>query len=757
MTPIIRMRQRAALVARATLLAALAAACVSAPHANPAREIAPAGTASSSRTTSTCADSMNHPGSSALPSASLYCIGLLPVPAFPRATGTAALLPPPGLFGVAVTAAGAQEYDLVLHLAGLPEPSSLGPFTTFVAWATTPMLDSTVKLGTVATGPNTPRRVSLDQFIVMVSAEASADVTDRRGRLILRGMSPSMLMQPHGASKLPAVAVVGHAHHDTSSGWPMPPMTPGVAGMIPGLEPLRPRASPFLPGAGVDVMTLPEARPRQLVSLGDGDSLALAARLVRRTIGGRTFAMYGFNGQHPGPLIHVREQATVIVNFTNRIDLPTSVHWHGIRLDNRFDGVPHVTQELVPPGGTFRYVLHFPDPGIYWYHPHHREDIQQDLGLYGNIMVQSREEGYWSPVNHEEILMLDDLLVGDTGLIPFGADHATHALMGRFGNHFLVNGEPRWQMTVRKGDVVRFFLTNVANTRPFNVSLGDLPLKVVASDLGRYERESFANSVVLAPAERYVVEARFAVAGTVALVNRVHAIDHTEGRFFPQVDTLGVITVLSSLPDSNPPTCVSRTSCAPSGTDHSAAFAELRRNDAVIADIDRYRHHFARPPDHELLLTLRTRDMPFGLLQVLRLDTAYVNPVEWSGTMPMMDWLSTGREVEWILRDTRSGRENMDIDWRFRRGDVVRIRLTNDRHTLHPMQHPIHIHGQRFLVLSQNGVTNENLVWKDTVMLPVGSTAELLVDVTNPGRWMLHCHIAEHLETGMHAIFTVAP
>ena len=675
------------------------------------------------------------------PSPTAYCVELLPVPAFPGASGTAALRRVPGPFGAALSPGGAQLYDIAFHLRGLPDATVPGGNTTFVAWATSPLLDLTIKLGTVSNGRTLAGRVGLDQFILMVSAERDPSVAQRTGPLVLRGMSPSMLMQPHGAAKLPGVGTDSHAHHDARSGWPMPPMHPAVPSMIPGLEPLRPSVSPFLPARDMDALALPEAMPRRLISLGDGDSLDLDARLVRRTIGGRTFAMYGFNGQHPGPLIHVRERATVIVNFTNNIDMPTSVHWHGIRLDNRFDGVPHVTQELVAPGGSFRYVLHFPDPGVYWYHPHHREDIQQDLGLYGSIMVRPDEPGYWSPVNHEEVLMLDDLLVGEDGLIPYGESHATHALMGRFGNRFLVNGEPRWTTTVRTGDVVRFYLTNVANTRPFNLSLGNLPLKLVASDVGKYERETMVDNVVISPAERYVVEARFDDPGAVALVNRVHAIDHTQGRFFPETDTLGVITVEPRRTDD----------------DHSAAFARLRTNADVVADIDRYRAQFDRPVDRELLLTLRTRDLPFGLLQVLRLDTSYVNPVEWSGTMPMMDWLSTGREVEWVLRDARTGRENMDVDWRFARGEIVKLRLTNDRHTLHPMQHPIHIHGQRFLVLSQNGVRNDNLVWKDTFLLPVGSVAEILLELSNPGRWMLHCHISEHLETGMHSVFTVTP
>ena len=123
--------------------------------------------------------------------------------------------------------------------------------------------------------------------------------------------------------------------------------------------------------------------------------------------------------------------------------------------------------------------------------------------------------------------------------------------------------------------------------------------------------------------------------------------------------------------------------------------------------------------------------------------------------MPMMNWASTGNQVRWVLRDPDTGKENMDIDWTFRRGDVVKLRLANERRSMHAMQHPIHIHGQRFLVLAVNGVRNENLVWKDTVLIPAGSTVDLLVDLSNPGRWMLHCHIAEHLSAGMMMGFTV--
>jgi FtsP/CotA-like multicopper oxidase with cupredoxin domain len=450
--------------------------------------------------------------------------------------------------------------------------------------------------------------------------------------------------------------------------------------------------------------------------------------------------MYGFNGQYPGPLIHVTQAATITVDFHNATEHETAVHWHGVRLDNRFDGVPHVTQEPVPPGGSFRYTIRFPDAGIYWYHPHHREDIQQDLGLYGNLMVQSTEPGYYGPAHRDEILLLDDILLGDNGLVPYGAEAANFAIMGRFGNVMLVNGEPDWALDVRAGEVVRFHLTNASNTRTFNISFDDVRMKVVASDVSRFEREEWVESVVLAPAERYVVDVRFERSGRSALTNRVQAIDHMMGAFLPLVDTLGMVDV----------------SGEPAAPILAPSFGTLRRHADVEAEIDRYRPRFDDPPDLDLQLVLEQQGLPFVLTQLMRLDTTYFNPVEWAGTMPMMDWLPTGREVRWILRDARDGAENREIERRYRVGDVVRVRLRNERHSLHAMQHPIHIHGQRFLVLSVNGVATRNHVWKDTVLVPVGMSVELLLELSNPGRWMLHCHIAEHLEAGMQLLFDVA-
>ena len=673
------------------------------------------------------------------PDTDLYCIELFHRPDFPAASGRAELGRVPSPFGTRVSTDGHHEFDVAVVIGGLPDPSSIGPYTTYVAWATTPLLRPMINLGPVGNGRAELGRVGFDKFLILITAEVSADGDTYQGRLVLRGISASMRMEPEDLLQL--TGIVGNRGAAEASDWLAPPPHPLVE-MMPGVGDLRPPVEPYAPAAP-DGGPAPLARPRDVVRLPDGGTLDLEAGVVTRTINGRTFTMFGFNGQYPGPLIRVPQDATITVNFTNRLDLPTAIHWHGVRLDNRYDGVPGVTQDPVPPGEGFRYRIHFPDAGLYWYHPHHREDIQQDLGLYGNMRVDARDPAYYGPANREEVLLLDDLLTTADGaaLVPHGRERATHALMGRFGNLLLVNGEPEYRLAVDRGAVVRFFLTNVSNTRTFNLSFGDAPIKLVASDVGKFERETWVDSVVIAPAERYIVEVRFPEAGAVALINGVQSIDHVYGNFFPEATPLGRVMVRET----------------PARPDHATSFDTLRAHDEVVADIDRYRDDFDRPVDHRLLLTLAVDELPYPLETLLNLDSSFFNPVEWSGTMPRMNWVTTTDQVQWILRDEDTGHENLDIDWSFRLGDRVKIRLRNDRTAVHAMQHPIHLHGQRFLVLAQDGVANDNLVWKDTTLVPVGSTADILLELSNPGRWMLHCHIAEHLESGMSLVFDVSP
>lgn len=528
--------------------------------------------------------------------------------------------------------------------------------------------------------------------------------------------------------------MAGHA------GMTMPPMAKGLEmPMIPGMERAKPSVAPYRPGEGIDPGTLPMAVPRKLAQLKDGDTLALTAGLVRRTILGKAHVMFGFNEQYPGPLIRVKQSSTITVRFTNKLDQPSSVHWHGVRLDNRSDGAVGVTQAAVPPGGTFIYTIHFPDAGVYWYHPHVREDVQQALGLFGNMMVDSPDPGYYSPVNSEEFLMLDDLLVDDNGIFPFGKEAANFAIMGRFGNVFLINGEPNYDRPVHRGDVVRFYLTDVSNTRMYNLGFGGNPIKLVGADVGNYEREVMVPTVVIAPAQRYIAEVQFDRPGKYAITNSVQALSNYKGEFVAMVDTLGYVTVLAEK----------------SAQDYSKEFKALRTNAKVTAEIEQYRKYFDKAPDKELFLTVNMQGLPIAVTAFMSVDTMYFPPAEWADGMPDMNWVSTSKEVRWIMRDAQSNKENMGIDWRFKRGDVVKIRITNDGQSMHPMSHPIHFHGQRFLVVARNGRAETNLVWRDVVILPVGTNADILLEATNPGKWMAHCHIAEHLEAGMHMVFVV--
>ncbi|HEY3112779.1 MAG TPA: multicopper oxidase family protein [Gemmatimonadaceae bacterium] len=681
------------------------------------------------------------------PSRDLYCIELIAAPRIAGASGRVALLMRPGPFTVDVTASGVLRFSPVIELAGLPAPASLGPYSTYVAWVATPVMDPVLRLGEVRNGRAQLPVIALDKFVILVTAEASAMVNAPTGRIVLRGASPSTRLQPPdlmqftiGASHERESHPMEHVHAAPkvprdSARWTTVPMPPNIQ-MLPAEMTLRPTVAPYLPRSH---SATPHARPRELVHLKTGDTLRLRAGLVRRAFKDQTLTMYAFNDQYPGPLLDIQQGAEITVELTNALDQPTTVHWHGVRLDNRFDGTPDLTQQPVPPGGHFTYHLRFPDAGIYWYHPHVREDIQQELGLYGNILVRSPRPDYFSPAHREEILMLDDLLVNDDGLVPFGADTATHALMGRFGNVMLVNGEPRYSLSVKKGEVVRFYLTNVSNTRTFNLSFPGARMKVVAGDVSNFEREAWVESVVISPAERYVVHVKFDSAGAVPVLNRVQSLDHLFGKFYYETDTLGMVRVAAKQTERN----------------LEASFASLREDSATQRDIERYRPQFGREPDKALILAVDTHDLPFFTQQIMRLDSIYFTPIEWTGTMPGMNWASTGREVRWVVRDAATGKENMDIDWSFRRGDVVKVRIVNERQSLHAMQHPIHIHGQRFLVLAVNGVPTTNRAWKDTVLVPVGFTVDLLVDLSNPGRWMLHCHIAEHLTSAMMMAFTV--
>ena len=487
----------------------------------------------------------------------------------------------------------------------------------------------------------------------------------------------------------------------------------------------------FLPARDKDVDTLPEAKPMSILEVENGDTITLNPELVRANIDGEEFAMYAYNGQFPGPTLKVEQGSTFTVNVTNNIDVPTTVHWHGIRLENKFDGAEGVTQKAIQPGDSFTYTVKVPDEGMFWYHLHVREDLQQDLGLYGNLWITPKDAIAYSLVDQEEVFMLDDMLIEGGLPVPYGEREADHALMGRFGNTMFVNGNSEYALAVPRGTTVRFYLTNAANTRTFNVRFGDAQMKLVGGDAGRAEREEFVDSVILSPSERAIVEVQFAEA-------KAYRIESVSPE---RTWLLGTVT-------------------AGGGASAQDSFASLKENADVEADIAAYRPYFDKPVDKTIHLSVESMmaGMMQGGMQHGGTSMQEESGIEWEDPMPHQNVMAVKGNTQWKLIDEASAKENMKIDYSFKVGDKVKIRLVNDEESDgsdHPMQHPIHFHGQRFLVLAVDGELNENLVWKDTVLVEKGQSVDILLDVTNPGDWMFHCHIAEHLSNGMMGLFKV--
>jgi NADPH:quinone reductase-like Zn-dependent oxidoreductase/FtsP/CotA-like multicopper oxidase with cupredoxin domain len=521
-----------------------------------------------------------------------------------------------------------------------------------------------------------------------------------------------------------------------------------------------------------DAEGLQECVAPTVVDLAPGDTFDLRIAPVVKQIGNERVRMIAYNGSIPGPTLRVQQGSEISVRVHNDADTEATVHWHGLCLDNKYDGVPHETQDPIAIGGEFTYQVRFPHAGLYWYHPHIREDYGLDMGLYGNLVVQPADADYWPPVNREFVVTLDDVLLEDGQITAYKLDGPNFVAMGRFGNVMLTGGESTLKLSARAGEVVRFFFTNTANTRLFNVAIPGARMKLVGGDSGRYERHTFVEEVLLAPSERAIIDVLFETSGGFSLAHRTPTQSYILGAIKVTDDPideslLAHFEELRTCPDLTAERARIET-YRERAPDNTLAFESLMP--LLYGDPSATAESWTCPMHPDVVNTAQGTCPQCGMKLIpAAADAAPVadhaethshdtpDGLEWEDLMPDINRASDSCNMIWKLVDRDTGKANWEIDWAFTVGDQVKIRLVNDLDQDHPMHHPFHIHGAgRFLILCRDGEPDPNLVWKDTVLVRSNQTVDILLDVSNPGLWMAHCHIAEHSQSGMMFSFPVS-
>ena len=331
--------------------------------------------------------------------------------------------------------------------------------------------------------------------------------------------------------------------------------------------------------------------------------------------------VWAYNGSVPGPTLRVRLGETLRVTFTNRLPQETTIHWHGVRVPNGMDGVPHATQPPVAPGGTFVYEFTPKDAGTFWFHPHVRGSEQVERGLYGVLIVEDEKP---APFSREVVWVLDDWLRDSSGQV-VEAFNTPHELMhdGRWGNAITVNGQSNPMLEVKSGERIRLRLLNSANGRIFRPDFSRLDAKLIAID-GMYLREPLDPAgLEIAPGNRVDLDITFSAASS----ERFPILD----RFSAQRPNLLAEIVVDGVASTQ------------------ATFPTLAR-----AHVPRWSAALATRVDHEFRLNAR-RGGPLG--------------IEWT----INDQAFAGHEHDHPAMVT------------FKQGTFQHLRFTNESFRLHPI------------------------------------------------------------------------
>lgn len=403
-------------------------------------------------------------------------------------------------------------------------------------------------------------------------------------------------------------------------------------------------------------------------------------------------AIWGFDGQAPGPTLKVRQGERIRRRFVNNLPQASSVHWHGLRLANAMDGVPGVTQKATPPGGSFLYDFVAPDAGTYWYHPHNRTWEQMARGLYGALVV---EEATPPDVDLDEVLLIDDWRLDGEAQIDesFGAmGDWSHG--GRLGNWVTVNGDHAYRKRVRAGERLRLRLANVANARIFALEFRGLDGWIVALDGQPLDRPERFRPLTLAPAQRVDV-----IADVVPEPGAAAEIAARTGEHAVVIATFEA-EPMAGVPRRTPPAPLPPNSVPALGDLAGAAKATLWMAGGAMG----------------AMRGARLNGEPMSMRQLV--EHGRVWAFNGQADMPEAPLLTVER------------------------GRTARIRIVNDTGWPHAM----HLHGHHFRRIDRDGRRGP---LRDTLLMRRQEETEVAFVADNPGDWLLHCHMLEHAVAGM--------